>query len=97
MTRVVKPLVRLAAVTAFAVALGGCSTVKGWFSSKEKEGEKPVDPADYTVAFTPTEWSRLQAAFPAGVCDWSKPGVGQQALAGTWLSFGPAPANLVQK
>ncbi|MBC5784828.1 hypothetical protein H8N03_17895 [Ramlibacter sp. USB13] len=56
---------------------------------------KPVDAADYTVAFTPAEWTRLQAAFPAGVCDWSKPGVGQQPLAGTWLSFGPASANLV--
>lgn len=56
---------------------------------------KPVDAADYTVAFTPAEWTRLQASFPAGVCDWSKPGVGQQPLAGTWLSFGPTQANLV--
>lgn len=56
---------------------------------------KPVDAADYTVAFTPTEWTRLQAAFPAGVCDWSQPGVGQQPLAGTWLSFGPTQTNLV--
>jgi hypothetical protein len=56
---------------------------------------KPLDPADYSVAFSGTEWTRLQAVFPAGVCDWSKPGVGQQPLAGTWLSFGPAQANLL--
>jgi hypothetical protein len=27
----------------------------------------------------------LQAAFPSGVCDWSKPGYEQQAPLGTWL------------
>ncbi len=51
--------------------------------------------ADYTPSFNATQWSRLLAMFPGGVCDWSKPGVGQQALAGTWQSFGPAPANLL--
>lgn len=56
---------------------------------------KAADPADYTVAFTAAEWTRLQAAFPAGVCDWSKSGVGQQPLAGTWLSFGPTQTNLL--
>jgi hypothetical protein len=48
---------------------------------------KPLSPADYNAAFTPLQWSRLQAIFPAGVCDWSRPGVEQQGLAGTWLSF----------
>lgn len=51
--------------------------------------------SDYTPAFNGSQWSRLQAIFPSGVCDWSKPGVGQQPLAGTWQSFGPAPANLL--
>jgi len=45
--------VRLVAALALVVALGGCSTVKGWFSSKDKEGEKPVDPAEL-VDFTPS-------------------------------------------
>lgn len=45
------------------------------------------NPADYAVAFTPAQWARLEAAFPAGVCDWSKPGFEQQGLAGTWLEF----------
>ncbi len=54
---------------------------------------KPLDAADYAVAFTPMQWSRLQAIFPAGVCDWSRPGVEQQGLAGTFLSYGPSPVN----
>ena len=48
---------------------------------------KPLNAADYAVAFTPLQWSRLQAIFPAGVCDWSRPGVEQQGLAGTWQEF----------
>jgi hypothetical protein len=33
---------------------------------------------DYGVQFTGAQWSQLQATFPDGVCDFSKPGVGQQ-------------------
>jgi hypothetical protein len=40
---------------------------------------KAINLADYTgVTFTPTQQTRLAAVFPGGVCDWSKPGVGQQ-------------------
>ncbi len=53
---------------------------------------KPVDPADYRVVFTDAEMERLRRIFPAGVCDWSKPGVGQ-TVNRTWLSFGPSPVN----
>jgi hypothetical protein len=56
---------------------------------------KPLNPSEYSVVFDPTQWARLKAAFPDGVCDWTKPGVGQQALTGTWLSFGPSPVNLL--
>jgi hypothetical protein len=48
---------------------------------------KPVDLRDYRVAFTDRQRARLTSIFPQGVCDWSKPGVGQQKLAGTWLSY----------
>jgi hypothetical protein len=48
---------------------------------------KPVAPADYAVPFTPEQWARLQALFPAGVCDWSQPGAEQQSLIGTWIFF----------
>ncbi|PSL06852.1 hypothetical protein CLV30_102241 [Haloactinopolyspora alba] len=48
---------------------------------------KAPDPADYEVEFTDEQWSRLTSTFAGGVCDWSKPGVKQQGLAGTWLRF----------
>jgi hypothetical protein len=48
---------------------------------------KPVTMTDYKVAFTATQQTRLNTIFPAGVCDYSKAGVEQQPLAGTWLSF----------
>jgi hypothetical protein len=41
---------------------------------------KPLVATDYAgVTFTAPQFSRLQAVFTGGVCDWSKPGVGQQA------------------
>jgi hypothetical protein len=43
--------------------------------------------SDYAVPFTSAQWARLQAIFATGVCDWSKPGVEQQDLDGTWISF----------
>ena len=54
---------------------------------------EPPDPSDYRVVFTDAEWDRLQRIFPTGVCDWSKPGVGQEVTPRTWLSFGPSPVN----
>ena len=33
------------------------------------------------------EMTRLKKIFPGGVCDWSKPGIDQQPLAGTWQTF----------
>ena len=49
---------------------------------------KPVDPGDYAIRFSPEEMHRLRGIFPGGVCDWSKPGIGQTGLTGTWLTFG---------
>lgn len=41
---------------------------------------KPLNFGDYTgVTFSPTQQNRLQAVFSTGVCDYTKPGVGQQA------------------
>jgi hypothetical protein len=34
----------------------------------------------------------VQAAFPGGVCDWTKPGSGKTPLANTWLSY-PTPGT----
>ena len=43
------------------------------------------DRADYDL--TDAEWARLLDIFPSGVCDYTRPGVEQQGLAGTWLRF----------
>lgn len=48
---------------------------------------RPVDLADYGVSFTPAEQARLNAIFPTGVCDRSRPGVEQRPLKGTWLRY----------
>jgi hypothetical protein len=48
---------------------------------------KPIDPKEYAVAFTPAQMSELRRAFPDGVCDYAKPGVGQQRPAGTYLTL----------
>ena len=48
---------------------------------------KPIDFTGYTVAFSDADKARLKAIFPTGVCDFSKPGVEQQPLGGSWLSF----------
>ncbi len=40
---------------------------------------KPLSFADYPAnTFTAAQQARLNAVFPTGVCDWTKPGVGQQ-------------------
>ena len=41
---------------------------------------KPLSFADYTgITFSAAQQARLQAVFTGGVCDWSQPGIGQQA------------------
>ena len=57
---------------------------------------KPIDWNDYGVSFSAEEQSRINEIFTDGVCDWSKPGVYQEDLQGTWLSFGPSDVNRVQ-
>ena len=49
---------------------------------------KPIDASDYGVRFSREEMKRLRGAFPRGVCDWTRPGVGQTDLKGTWQRFG---------
>jgi hypothetical protein len=48
---------------------------------------KPVDMADYKPAVRAERLAQLQQVFPQGVCDYSKPGVGQAGFAGTWVSL----------
>jgi hypothetical protein len=49
---------------------------------------KPIDPSEYGVALTDADRERLDRIFPEGVCDGSKPGVGQQPPSGAWIDFG---------
>jgi hypothetical protein len=57
---------------------------------------KPLNFADYTgITFTVTQQARLSAAFPSGVCDWSKPGVAQaDAVSPLTFKAGPGGAAL---
>jgi hypothetical protein len=56
---------------------------------------KPLNPLDYVtspVPFTADQLSRLKAAFPNGVCDWSKPGVDQVPTV-PWTTFQAGPGG----
>jgi hypothetical protein len=63
---------------------------------------KPLDRSDYPgVSFTDDQWTRLQGAFPSGVCDYSKPLVDFQVTT-PWLTYlgdgvaeplGPVPTS----
>ena len=48
---------------------------------------KPVDPNDYSMRLSAERLGTLQRVFPEGVCNWSRPGVGQVPLAGTWAVY----------
>ena len=52
---------------------------------------KPLVPADYAPAvLDASQLARLNAVFPGGVCDWTKPGVGQQeAISPLTFAAGP--------
>lgn len=63
-------------------------------ADKLKGQLKPVAAGDYPVSFSTAELARLNAAFPGGVCDWSKAGVGQTATV-AYSSFGPSLVNLI--
>ena len=48
---------------------------------------KPLLRTDYyPINFSDAQWANLQAAFPAGVCDWAQPGRGQQDTV-AWLTY----------
>jgi hypothetical protein len=47
---------------------------------------KPVQ-ADYKVKFSAAQMARLKAIFPTGVCDFTKPGIGQVALKATYQRY----------
>jgi hypothetical protein len=53
---------------------------------------KPLSRLDYGVAFTDEQWATLNAAFPDGVCDFSRPPVGFQ-VPEPWLTYAHGPGG----
>ena len=57
--------------------------------------QKPLRRSDYyPIAFTEGQWARLQDAFPAGVCDWSRAGVSQTGAL-PWQTYQDSAGNVV--
>jgi len=50
------------------------------------------DYVGYGITFTDQQWTRLQATFPTGVCDYTKPGVGEQKTI-PWPTFADGPGG----
>jgi hypothetical protein len=48
---------------------------------------KPIHPKDYSQPLTSEQLARLRTVFPEGVCDYSRPGVGQQRFDSVWHRF----------
>jgi hypothetical protein len=48
---------------------------------------KPINYADYKVTFTAAQKGRMAKIFSSGVCDFSKPGVEQVPLKGTYQRY----------
>jgi hypothetical protein len=56
---------------------------------------KPLQRADYPgITFTDAQWTELMSTFPAGVCDYSKPGVGQQPTI-PWMTYQNAKGQAI--
>ena len=55
---------------------------------------KPLDRAAYSVTFSDAQWAALETAFPTGVCDFSKPGVGERATV-PWLTYQDRKGDVV--
>ena len=54
----------------------------------EKCALKPLDPKDYRQPLAEAQFSRLKKIFPEGVCDYSRPGVGEAVARRTSISYG---------
>ena len=48
---------------------------------------KPINFADYKARFSEAQQARMRAIFTTGVCDFSKPGVNQVAIKGTYQKY----------
>ena len=46
-----------------------------------------IDTRDYNMTLTSAQKAQLQSTFPQGVCDYTKPGIGQVPMTGTYQRF----------
>jgi hypothetical protein len=52
----------------------------------------PLSRSRYHAKFTDAEWATLKVTFPSGVCDWSRPSVGNQASL-PWMTYAGGPGG----
>jgi Tannase-like family of unknown function (DUF6351) len=55
---------------------------------------RPLNFRDYPVTFTAVEQQELRRAFPTGVCDYGRQGVGSRQPIASWLSYGDDPNSV---
>ncbi|MFA5891853.1 MAG: DUF6351 family protein [Actinomycetota bacterium] len=55
---------------------------------------RPLRRYEVPIELTDTQYERMQEVFPSGVCDWAKPGVGQQPTI-PWLTYQQADGSVV--
>jgi Tannase-like family of unknown function (DUF6351) len=48
---------------------------------------KPVSAKDYVLPLTAEQIAQLKTVFPQGVCDYTKPGISQSRVDGTWHKY----------
>jgi hypothetical protein len=48
---------------------------------------KPIDFSEYKATFTDAQEARMKAVFSTGVCDFSKPGIAQVPIKGTYQKY----------
>ena len=48
---------------------------------------KPIDKTDYKRPVTDAQLAQVRDVFPQGVCDYTKKGVMQHPVSGTWLTY----------
>jgi hypothetical protein len=48
---------------------------------------KAIDTKDYTHPLSESDLARLKTIFPQGVCDYTRPGIGQRIVSKVWQSY----------
>jgi hypothetical protein len=55
---------------------------------------RPLQRSDYPAILTDDQYAQLQEIFPTGVCDYTKPGVGQRATI-PWLTYQDSDGDVI--